>query len=240
VNFSEHEFECDRGADAAAYVLGALGEREIGGYREHLDSCAVCRQEIEQLAWVVDELPNAVSHHAAPGELQQRIMATVKAEAELLAAAGSQADRPVPARARWRLRPMIGALAASGALASGVLLGTLLTSGSSSPQTHITTAQTVAGASDASAVLREVGGHSELDVSGMPQPPGKHIYEVWLQRGDGAPQPTDALFSVTRSGSASVDVPGDLRGVSRVMVTAEPLGGSLKPTHSPVIVVRLS
>jgi hypothetical protein len=34
-------------------------------------------------------------------------------------------------------------------------------------------------------------------------------------------------------------VPGDRQGVSDVLVTAEPLGGSLKPTRTPVIVAKL-
>ncbi len=43
------------------------------------------------------------------------------------------------------------------------------------------------------------------------------------------PQPTDALFTVTRAGAGSVEVPGSLRGVREVMVTSEPLGGSSAP-----------
>ena len=32
-----------------------------------------------------------------------------------------------------------------------------------------------------------------------------------------------------------VDVPGNLHGVTHVMVTREPAGGTQKPTHPPVI-----
>jgi hypothetical protein len=70
----------------------------------------------------------------------------------------------------------------------------------------------------------------------MPPPPPGRIYEIWLERGTQAPQPTDALFSVTSGGDGSADVPGDLRGVSKVLVTDEPLGGSAKPTRKPVII----
>ena len=37
-----------------------------------------------------------------------------------------------------------------------------------------------------------------------------------------------------------VDVPGDLRGVSQVLVTQEPAGGSRVSTHRPVIVASLT
>jgi hypothetical protein len=79
----------------------------------------------------------------------------------------------------------------------------------------------------------------ELQVKGMPSPALGRIYEVWLKRGSEGPEPTDALFSVTGHGDGTVGVPGDLKGVSEVMVTEEPAGGSLKPTHSPVIVASV-
>jgi hypothetical protein len=62
---------------------------------------------------------------------------------------------------------------------------------------------------------------------------------VWLKRGAAAPAPTPTLFSVTRAGAADVGVAGSLRGVTEVLVTPEPAGGSLVPTHTPVIVARL-
>ena len=35
-------------------------------------------------------------------------------------------------------------------------------------------------------------------------------------------------------------MPGNLHGVSQVMVTPEPAGGTLVPTHPPVIVAPLT
>jgi hypothetical protein len=51
--------------------------------------------------------------------------------------------------------------------------------------------------------------------------------------------PTSALFSTTAAGSGTVDVPGNLHGVTLVMVTPEPAGGSKVPTHPPVLVAQL-
>lgn len=81
------------------------------------------------------------------------------------------------------------------------------------------------------AVLHVGGGHADLLVSNMPPPPSGTIYEVWLDRPGQAPQPTASLFSVTSKGAGVVDVPSDLSGVSDVMVTPEPIGGSLMPTN---------
>jgi hypothetical protein len=90
-----------------------------------------------------------------------------------------------------------------------------------------------------SAEVHVTNGHAELVVEHLPPPPSGHIYEVWLKRGAAAPAPTPTLFSVTRAGAADVGVAGSLRGVTEVLVTPEPAGGSLVPTHTPVIVARL-
>jgi hypothetical protein len=75
----------------------------------------------------------------------------------------------------------------------------------------------------------------------MPAPPPGHIYQVWIKRAAaGAPIATSALFGVTAGGGAVVGVPGDVRGVREVLVTPERLGGSQRPTHTPVIIARLA
>ncbi|MGH2857836.1 MAG: anti-sigma factor, partial [Solirubrobacteraceae bacterium] len=89
-----------------------------------------------------------------------------------------------------------------------------------------------------SAQLRIAGGRASLVVHRLPSPPPGKIYELWLQHGNRAPSPA-GLFSVT-AGSADVGVPGSLHGVTHVMVTPEPSGGSQVPTHAPVITVTLA
>jgi hypothetical protein len=132
-----------------------------------------------------------------------------------------------------RLLPgLVGALA----LGVGVVIGGLAFSSGSSVRTEVIRAVVVAPGHHATAELRKVGSRLELVVVGMPAPPPGRIYEVWLEHGTEAPLPTDVLFSVTKTGSGSVGVPGNLHGVSKVLVTDEPLGGSLSPTRTPVIV----
>lgn len=233
----EPDGPCARCADGAAYVLGALEEQEVAPFREHLAGCAVCRAEVTQLQVVADSLGLGVPGRSAPDTLRARIMATAHAEAELLRAAGHDADKPIPAaRARWR-RGLVPALGAAAALGVGLLVGAFaINTGSTTTRTQTIRAVVVEPGHNASAELRKVGSHLELVVEGMPAPPPGQIYEVWLERGTQAPSPTDALFSVTSSGDGAVDVPGYVQGVSHVLVTAEPLGGTLKPTHNPVII----
>jgi len=64
------------------------------------------------------------------------------------------------------------------------------------------------------------------------------VYELWIKR-SGGPERTDALFTVSSHGEASVGVPGGTAGVKTLLVTSEPLGGSSAPTTAPVVVARL-
>jgi anti-sigma-K factor RskA len=225
---------CDQRPQAAAYLLGALTPTEVEDYQEHLQQCASCRKEIDQLAPAANALPaTAVPVHASDA-LIGNVMAQVRAEAELLNAAGPQADRP-PIRAPWRPR-RLSVLAAAASFAAAAL-ALLLSTGS--PSTPRVTQARVAANTPGHAQVRQNGSAAELVVSGIPQPPAGEVYEVWLAKPHGAPQPTDALFSVTANGNASVDVPGDLHNIHTLMVTVEPAGGTQHPTSPPIITATL-
>jgi anti-sigma-K factor RskA len=236
---SRFDSDCEARGLAAAYVLSALEHDEAARYREHLDGCAVCNTDVARLQPVADSLATSASHAVASEELRARVMASVRSEAELLHAAGAGADRPAPVRARWHpRRPQV--IATALAMGVGLLIGALaLDTGSHAPTTRVSSAKLASLPPGARAVLRQTGGRAELVVSGVSQPPRGKIYELWLARAGVAPQPTSALFGVTRTGDASVNVPGNLAGVRQVLVTAEPLGGSSHPTSSPIIVATL-
>jgi len=236
VSSLEGHTDCGSRVDAAPYVLGALDQPDA--FREHLATCGACRTEVARLQPVVDALPAAVAPASASKDLRARVLATVRSEAELRQAAGRQADRPpAPARRRRSRRASLVATGVAIAAGAGIALAAALNLGS--PQRlHVTSAQISAAVQGAHASLRQIGGRSELAVSGMPEPRAGRIYEVWVNR-NGSPQPTDALFSVTSRGDGAVDVPESLHGVKEVMVTSEPLGGSPRPTGPPLIRVTL-
>jgi anti-sigma-K factor RskA len=217
----------DRGDDAAAYVLGALEPAEAEEFRRHMDECMACRGAVCALQQVADSLPMAAPRSQAPSALRRRVLDTVRSEPRSPEAVPQRRRRP---RA-WGSPLARPALALAALLAAAAILAVGLVLGSRGPG-----GTRVVAASVGSAQLRVSGGRGELLVRQLPPPPPGKIYEVWVERGKQAPTPTSALFGVTTRGTAVVGVPGNLRGISAVLVTPEPLGGSLAPTHTPVIV----
>lgn len=245
---------CQHVDTVAAYLLGALGDAEHRGFEAHLATCAHCREDVVGLRVVSDALPLAVPSVAPPPGLRDRLMETVRAEADVLSAAGAAADRPAPAGRKpgRRLslsfgRPLAIAGAAA-ALVLGVALGFGIGAATNDTQTKTQTvvqvrtvqADVTAGtAPRGTAVIVVRDGVATLRVRGLPVPPEGKVYEVWLlRRGAAAPSPTDALFSVSTGGSGRVALPS-VRGVEQVLVTAEPVGGSPAPTSQPFISATL-
>ena len=235
---------CPRIDDAASYLLRAMPDGEWEHYAAHLATCDACSAKVAELGVVSDALLNAVPQLTAPPEIRDRIMSVVRAEAELLQAAGATADRPAAhaSRRRFRLpalRPWPATVLATSLLALGIGGGVLLAGGGESEPA----ARTIACANapgGAKCEMQVVGDRVKLVVAGLQAPPEGRIYQVWVDRGEGtAPEPTEALFSV-RKGRASVLVPGDLTGVEQVLVTDEPVGGSEVPTRRPVIAARMA
>jgi anti-sigma factor RsiW len=225
----------------AAYLLGSLPEGELTEFEAHLASCGRCRDEAASLQVAVDVLPVAVPLVSPPADLKGRLMGIVEAEAELLQAAGSEADRPPARRRGWRKlfpRPLITAGAAAAALAVGIIGGIAIVGGGDNGSAQRTLAAHVSGpltAAHARAELIVNGSRAKLIVRGMPAPSDGRVYQVWLKPVGSPPVPAGAMFML-RSGDVAIPKPvhhGDL-----VMVTSEPEGGSKAPTQAPMIVAE--
>jgi anti-sigma-K factor RskA len=220
----ENGREC--GENAAAYVLGALEPAEAEAFRRHIADCAACRDEVAAYESVTEALPANLGRADVPRDLRRRVMREVRATPKTAPAPRAATVRaPVRFPLAWG-----GGLAAT--LAAVIVAILLVTGGSSGTRTI--------QASVGSAELRITSGRGDLVVHRLPPLPAGRIYEMWVQRGNAAPTPTGTLFSTRANGSASVGVPGSLSGVSRVMVTQEPAGGTLAPTSAPVIVAPVT
>lgn len=216
----------DCGNDAAPYVLGALEPAEARAFAHHMESCAVCRDEVAALVPVLDVLPLSAPRYEVSASLRRRVMHAVRAEPKARLAP----TRRSPRRSRLP-RVALPRPAVIAALAVAIALGVVVAARPGGSPAR------VISASVGRAELRIAGGHGELTVDHLPPAPPDHVYELWLQRGDQTPTPS-TLFAVTSRGTAVLGVPGDLSGVTRVLVTVEPSGGSRVPTTPAVIVTR--
>ena len=223
----------DYGADAAAYVLGALDPVEVETFEHHLEGCAECRDDVTALQQVATALPMAAPQHRAPKSLRRRVLAAVQEEAKPIASEQPHARAGV-GRPSW-LRRGVALAGACAAIALAVFAGLDLSTGS-----HTRVIQAHVSGISGSASLHLSGGRGQLIVHHLSPPPPGHIYEMWLKRPRHAPAPTSVLFSVTSSGAGEIGLPSRLRGVTQILVTPEPDGGSRVPTHAPVIVAPLT
>jgi anti-sigma-K factor RskA len=225
--------EC--GGDVAAFALGALDASEADAFRRHLDTCSVCQEELTAFQQVVNELPLATAPHRAPAAIRRKVMREVQADARA-ARRSEGAERGTQLRgAWWVMRRSALAQAAAVLVAIGVVAAVIASHGSG-PHSRVFTGQVVG---TGSAQLRVAPGRTSLVVHHFAQPPAGKIYEVWIVHGKNAPSPTAVDFSPTSAGNSVVEVPGSMKGVSSVLVTPEPMGGSPHPTHTPVISVPL-
>ena len=225
------------GNDAAPFVLGALEPGDARSFARHMESCAICRDEVSALEPVLDALPLSAPRYEVSGALRRASCSSplrAQADEPATAPAGTPTTAldasgrgSVPAAGNRR-RPRRGAGAGSG---GGRGRPRVLGPASSRAR--------VIMASVGSAQLRVSGGRGELIVDHLPPAPPDRIYELWLQRGAREPAPS-TLFAVTSRGTADIGVPGELVGVTRVLVTIEPLGGSRAPTTRAVIAARLT
>ena len=222
---------------AGAYVLGAMPVAEREAFEEHLATCGICREEVDELRPAAEALPMASPLMTPPAALTDRIMAEVEREAELLGAAGAGADRPERTERRrrgswlagWRLAPVAAAL-----LIAGVLVGTAL----SGPESR--TIAAAVDAAGASAEIRIEGDSAKLVAQDLPAPPEGRVYEVWLMpEGSDTPEPTDVLFEPRGDGSAEAAIPS-VDGVRQVLVTDEPRGGGDEPSGELLLSAELS
>jgi anti-sigma-K factor RskA len=229
---------CRHRDDAGPWVLGALADEDGRAFALHLEACPDCRREVAELQVVADVLPMAAPQMVPPPALKSAIMTVVGSEAQLLRAAGPQADRPLAARASrrrfGRLRPMPVAVLATVLLALGVAGGVLLAQGDA------TSSHPGFGPKGAQVALRVTGDHGELDLRGMPAAPPGRVYQVWLVTGKDKPRPTHTLFSVPTDGRARIEIMESLKGTDQVLVTAEPPGGSPQPTSAPLVGASLT
>jgi hypothetical protein len=195
------------------YVLDALEPDEVDTVERHLEVCAECAREREEIATLPTLLDYASAADVAlpepPATLEEAVLDRFAREhraqrrrastalRDRLRASLSRIARPLPASA-------VGALAA-GALALTIALATGGGARGETFHAHLTGSPTApAATANAHLVTSPDGTHVVLRVSGLSADPSS-IYEVWCVRNDGA-KVSAGTFRVDPHGDANVDL----------------------------------
>lgn len=230
----------DRFEDTAgAYLLGALPEDERAAYVAHLETCAACQAEVEELSVAVHALPMAAPAMKPPPALKARIMAEVEREAALLASASEpRLQEPRKRRRFWPASWPMGVVAlACVTLLLGLGAGAALFG---SGDTRTVPFKADPSLQQASAELEIDGDKAVLVASGLPAPPEGQVYMVWTVGSDGKPKPTSALFKPRGDGTATASMTGDMDDVQAVLVNTEESPDVTVPTSPVLLTATLS
>jgi anti-sigma-K factor RskA len=251
----------------AVYALGALPPQEAQTVREHLQTCAECREEYRLLRPAVNAVgvsaeacPDAASAAnavAPPGPLlKKRIMQKIRPNV-----AQMQAVRPIvwPAYA-------VAAACLLVALVTGIINISLNAQLHESQgkvaqfKTHADVAarqmqrqsteiaDLVASDSQRYPVTAETasgevvkhGNRLYIAMNALPPPPKGKVYQAWTLRAGATKMSPSVTFVPNSSGVAVVPVPANAASVVAVAVSVEPDGGSKQPTSTPTFVLKLS
>lgn len=228
MNETEHDRRRD---DIAAYLLGALEPGEAAELERHVAGCPECEQELQRLRPAVRVLPETVERLEAPPALRGRLMEQVRSEA-----AGPQAAPAArqASRRRFGLRPAAGLAAVALIVAA---IGGYAISDSGSGGGPKTTTVITGHSPGVTAEMVRQGETGTLRLANLHQLPSGKVLQAWVQRGAQVVS-AKALFVPNSDGTATATIDG-MDGVSTVMVTAEPRGGSVQPTSKPIVSVAI-
>jgi anti-sigma-K factor RskA len=217
---------CPSRDDLVGYALGALQADEQRSLEAHLPGCERCARELRALAPAVAALGESVEQLEPPTELRDRVMEMVRAEA-------ARPERSPGRRlSSFLLRPAAGltALALAGAGVAGYLVRDAGEDGTE-------TVPVSAGSGVIGGSLEVSDDSALLAVHGMPRLAKGAVYQVWVADGDEV-RPSSS-FVPDRTGAATAELPEQLTGGDRVMVTREPGPGRTEPSSPPLLSARI-
>lgn len=246
MNSNEHDHRLE---EAVAFALGSLDPGQVDDFKEHLRTCKRCQEELRWLAPAVRALPEAVEPRTPPPALKVRLMAEVRADAEAEERRTKAEERRERAAgggfSAWLGGLRVGSLSwkplAGLALVILVVAGgigyVVGTNGGGNGNTHTWELKAEENGGIAAKVVRE-GDKGEIRLANVKQLPQGKVLEAWVER-EGTVEPVPALFAPDKAGNASTTIE-NLEGVSIVMVTREPEGGSKTPSEKePFVQVPL-
>jgi anti-sigma-K factor RskA len=230
---------------SGAYALNALSAEEAEQFKQHLEACPACRQEVRELQQAAATM-GAGEAVAPPAYLKAKVLGAADRTPQLPPlVSGSNVVRVAPHR--WGARLLLAAAAVVAIVAGAVGIsqiggdgqgeqGSLLAAGVvkvfEAEDAHKATMETRNGGEISVAASPELG-EMAVDTANLPPLDERHVYQLWaIHKGAASP----VLVLEPEKGAAMKMPAPD----TEVAITVEPAGGSAEPTTEPIMQVNPS
>lgn len=250
-----------------SYALNSLTNGERSAFERHALNDAETLEEVRSLSETAAMLAFGLDEETPPPALKQNVMAAIRNTRQLpssavvrdISSARSSSARNrgnTTERNRW-----VPALSAAAALAifAGVGVGGWAIGQNSSDQEarqQLAASQaqqeamlTIMNSPDAKIATSEISdgatvtvassskaNKAAIMVNGMPPAPQGKIYELWFISAAGAV--SAGMMDSNREPAMQI-LNGEMGGATHIGITVEPLGGSEKPTTTPILVQEI-
>lgn len=221
----------------ALAALGVLQAGDSAQLESHLQTCVDCRAAGRDLRNAAAMLPEALDLLQPPASLRRTLLA------EVYTGAPRRSRSSAWWRSLWRRvpagRPLT--LVAAGAAVAAVVLGIwgATRSPALSPRSYTVVGTTSEPSARGTLVYYPSTTESVVTVTGLPQP-ASAVYELWLIPSGGSPHPAGFLVLSPATHVWTAAIQADLSQFGSVAATAEPPGGSAKPTGAQLFSVPLT
>jgi anti-sigma-K factor RskA len=230
---------------SGAYALNALSVEEVEQFRQHLEACPACRQEVRELQQAAATM-GASEAAPPPAYLKAKVLTAADRTPQLPPHATGGTVVQVPPH-RWGARLLLVAAAVvvivAGAIGISQIGGdepneqqSLLAEGVvrvfQAEDAHTATMETKNGGKISVATSPELG-EMAVDTDELPPLDEEHVYQLWaIQEGAAA-----SVGILEPEKGAAMEMP---EADTEVAITVEPLGGSTQPTTEPIMQVNPS
>jgi len=235
--------------DLALYALGSLAAEEQVAVREHLEECAACRRELEELHGAMALLALSVAGSAPPRRARARLLASIAREPRLKVVEGKRswwmplswaaiAAVALLAAFGWRQNAALKQQLADLRVQSGQQLDQLqraravveTLTATDAMRVTLVAAKTPPQPQGKAFYMRDRGSLVFM-ASNLPVPPPQKAYELWLIPAQGAPIPAGVFKPDSRGSALVINPPLPAETQAKAFaITVEPEAGSSTPT----------
>lgn len=220
-----------------AVAFGFATEAEVQLVTEHVASCEICAQALNDARFAAQALPLSVDEKDTPDSLwagiEQRIESR-ETPPETMLASPNQRQETSPFKMHWAVAALLAVIT----LAGGILLGRTVFESDSGPDPAPAVAVSITdpdvSASGSVQYLADQGVFV-LDLQDLPPTPEGFVYQVWMIEGE---TPVSmGLFNPQSNRFAAAGNPADF-DLLAITVEEGPIGSD-QPTSDPLVVADL-